>query len=197
MNRIYDVFLNEKLGYINTSALAFLPIPFSCRNNNTARFWLQLIGMALQLLVLGIVLCPLMALYMFGLLISMGISMWRLMEHGFGEGKAHLKLALHVLYSMAVVQGGFFIYRFFSLREKKVVKAVAEGCHLQDRVSLVWGYSRHVRIGCEKDLTFANRTNLITFTVGLINTGSPEDYTSGAIILDATWRGKVTLRYGA
>ena len=63
--------------------------------------------LVVQVLVLGIVLCPLAVLYMLGLYLFAGISLWRLIQHDYGnpDGGANLKPALNVLYSLAMVQG--------------------------------------------------------------------------------------------
>lgn len=82
-----------------------------------------------QVLVLSIVLFPLVVLYYLGLYICAAIAGWRLVErdyHG-GTEDGNLKVALDVLYSLAVAQGAIFLYRityYFAGRgaAEKVIK---------------------------------------------------------------------------
>ena len=69
--------------------------------------------LVVQMLVLGIVLCHLTVLNMLGMYLSSGISLWRLIQHDYGnpDGGANLKPALNVLYSLAVAQGVVYGYR--------------------------------------------------------------------------------------
>jgi hypothetical protein len=80
-----------------------------------ARFLLALVSMGLQLVVFAILVCPLAAIYVNGLLISMGISIWRLVQHdgGNSDGEGNLKPAMDTLYFLALLQGLLFCYRFF------------------------------------------------------------------------------------
>jgi len=70
----------------------------------------------IQVFVHVIVLCPLGALYMLGLYISTGVSLWRLIEHDFGNaGGANQKPGLQVLYGLAVAQGSLDTRRPYML----------------------------------------------------------------------------------
>ncbi|PUZ69089.1 hypothetical protein GQ55_2G080600 [Panicum hallii var. hallii] len=152
-----------------------------------------------RLLVFTILLCPLFALYMFGLFVSPWISLWRLcrtiiVRHGYmwsGE-KRNLKPALLVLYSLALLQGVLFYYWAISASvEKTLVQHVAEAYEIDEddeaRES-VSDYLRMIREGCEKDLSFARGRNLITYAVDLMASNSPDNYLSAARILDTLIR---------
>uniref|UniRef100_A0A8R7P6L9 Uncharacterized protein n=1 Tax=Triticum urartu TaxID=4572 RepID=A0A8R7P6L9_TRIUA len=111
---IFDVLLTEKLSYIMDSVLALLYVRVAVVGHNELQSKRQVLAdvMAIvQLLVFVILLCPLAAVYMFGLLISAGISVWRLRQHDYGsdaDGLGNLKPALDVLYSIALLQGVIF-----------------------------------------------------------------------------------------
>jgi hypothetical protein len=80
------------------------------------------IAVVVQTLVMVMLLCPLAATYMFGLLISMGLSIWRLVKHDYGSNsvtEANLKPAMDTLYFLALLQGVLFCYRFLLLSPRK------------------------------------------------------------------------------
>lgn len=81
-----------------------------------ARLLVAITILFIQQLVFAVILCPLAALYLCGLVITGGISLWRLILRDYGEvdGGANLQPALNVLYSLALFQGVLFCYRFFS-----------------------------------------------------------------------------------
>jgi hypothetical protein len=128
-----------------------------------------------QLLVLAPVLCLVAVLYLLGLYISSGISLWRLIEHDYGgdaEGGANLKPALNVLYSLAVAQGVVFGYKtvFDLVARAGLVEEVAN--HYSLNTDLVKDYLEETVIGCMKDPSFARGRNLFTY-----------GYLSGCIII--------------
>ncbi|KAL6847420.1 hypothetical protein ACP4OV_023273 [Aristida adscensionis] len=134
------------------------------------RIALAYVLLVIQLLVLAILLCPLAVLYMLGLYISTGVSLWRLIEHDFGnaDGGANLKPALEVLYSLAVAQGVLFGYKTIHAFGAKVGLAefVSEACLVHKRI--VSDYLDSMIEGCEKDPSFATGRNLVTYAVDLI-----------------------------
>ena len=69
-------------------------------DRSTASIVLALVISGIQALVLGVILCPVAVLYLLGMYISAGVSLWRLIEHDFGndDGGPNLKPALQVLY---------------------------------------------------------------------------------------------------
>ncbi|KAL6623634.1 hypothetical protein ACP70R_033513 [Stipagrostis hirtigluma subsp. patula] len=130
---------------------------------------LALILTAIQLLVLVIILCPLAVLYVFGLYISTGVSLWRLIEHDFGndDGGANMKPALEVLYTLVVVQSVFFGYKTIHALGAKVGLAESVASSRFDQ-NLVSAYLDNVVEGCEKDPSFATGKNLITYATDMI-----------------------------
>ncbi|KAL6638439.1 hypothetical protein ACP70R_023934 [Stipagrostis hirtigluma subsp. patula] len=124
----------------------------------------------IQLLVLAIILCPLAVLYMFGLYISTGVSLWRLIEHDFSNtnGVTNLKAALEVLYSLVVAQGVFFGYKNIHALAAKfgLAEFVADVCSVDQK--LVSDYLDNIVEGCEKDPSFATGKNLVTYAVDLM-----------------------------
>ncbi|CAO2036710.1 unnamed protein product [Urochloa humidicola] len=196
LNRVFDVFLNGNISNIGYSfkrlwkaalsiALARKPFPVC-----SARGFIR--G-----LVFTIVLCPLFGLYLFGLFVSPLISLWRLLQQDYGDtagdsSKANLKPALVVLYSLALFQGVLFYYKeISSWEEKRLVKLVAEQYALSqddEARGSVSDYLNNIRIGCEKDPSFARGRNLITYAAYLMESNSPDNYLSGARILDTLIR---------
>ena len=149
--------------------------------------------LVVQVLVLGIVLCPLAVLYMLGLYLSAGISLWRLIQHDYGntDGGANLKPALNVLYSLAMAQGVVYGYRaIYDLVAKTgLVEEVANYYSLE--TDLVSEYLDGTVAGCMKDPSFARGRNLVTYAVDLLmESKSRYGYISGVLIL-----GKMDRRY--
>ncbi|GJN34832.1 hypothetical protein PR202_gb23531 [Eleusine coracana subsp. coracana] len=119
-----------------------------------------------------------------------GVSLWRLIEHDFGnaDGAPNLKPALRVLYSLAVAQGLLFGYKQLHALGGKVGLAefVADqftGSVDKEQVS---AYLEDTVAGCEKDPSFANRKNLVTYAVDLIMEARSNDgFIAGIKILGA------------
>lgn len=156
------------------------------------RLLLAFLLLALQLVLFAVVLCPLALFYLFGLLITTGISLWRLIERDYGKsdggggGGANLEPALNVLYALVLFQGVLFCYRFASrFPGKRLAGLVAVSYGFRDRKEMVIEYLRETKTGCEKDPSFAKGRNLVTFAVALIRPeSSSSEYKSGAMILD-------------
>uniref|UniRef100_A0A0E0MND0 Uncharacterized protein n=1 Tax=Oryza punctata TaxID=4537 RepID=A0A0E0MND0_ORYPU len=119
---VFDVFLNEKLRYAWKSfdgLLVTVAMVFRKEDDDddSDEYWRALVGilvLLLQALVIAIILLPLALLYLFGLLVSTGLSIWRLIERDYGGGDgggANLTPALNVLYSLALFQGVLFCYQ--------------------------------------------------------------------------------------
>lgn len=152
-----------------------------------------ILSLAVHLFIGVIVLCSLWLVYMTGLFISSGVSMWRLIQHDYGNTnadatKANLKAALDLLYSVALAQGVLFGYKvsMYCLLKHKVAKEVVDKYMFDElAVTSVKRYVHDTRIGCEKNPSFAEGRNLITYAVGLIiSEGSPDNYLDGLRILD-------------
>ncbi|XP_052137684.1 uncharacterized protein LOC127756375 [Oryza glaberrima] len=119
--------------------------------------------------VAGPLVLALTVLYVCGLVITTGLAAWRLRQRDYGGGGGdNLWPALDVLYTLVLLQGVLSYYRFSSrLCEGKVVHAVAEAYRF-DRWSqhpVLHRYIRETRIGCEKDPSFAKRTNLVRYAL--------------------------------
>uniref|UniRef100_A0A0E0RFM6 Uncharacterized protein n=1 Tax=Oryza rufipogon TaxID=4529 RepID=A0A0E0RFM6_ORYRU len=206
---VFDVFLNEKLTYFRKSFFGLVGTISAmlvkvekgsfCRMEGV-RLMLARVLLVLQLVVLVVILSPLAVFYLFGLLITAGLSLWRLLQRDYGAGEeaANLAPALNVLYSLALVQGALFFYYFTSrLLGRRLANLVAgvysfggEGEEEDDggRTSVV-EYMRQTRNGCEKDPSSVRGRNLVTFAVTMMKESSSSslssgDYSSGARILD-------------
>ncbi|KAF7102063.1 hypothetical protein CFC21_103249 [Triticum aestivum] len=190
-----DVGLKGKLRYIGYSILGLTHAIVATLNpNGTKDTWprrlLAAVVLLCHLLVGPIVVCPLAALYMCGPLFSAGISAWRLIEHDYvvpkKEEHTHLQPALIVLYSLAMLQGFLFCYRFYSsFAREDLVNDVAEEYKMNNIKEAVEEYLRETVNKCEKDPAFFKETNLATYAVGMIKSESSESFLSGAKILDA------------
>uniref|UniRef100_A0A0D9Y040 Uncharacterized protein n=1 Tax=Leersia perrieri TaxID=77586 RepID=A0A0D9Y040_9ORYZ len=147
---------------------------------------------AVEAATFAIVLCPLFLVYMFGLYISAGLSLWRLKQHDYGNTngdatKANLKPALDLLYSLALAQGVLFGYRFicYSWKRDFAKDVVSEYLFDELAATSVYKYVHDTRIGCEKNPSFAKERNFITYAVDLLQSeGSPENYLNGIRIMD-------------
>jgi len=156
----------------------------------------------IQVFVHVIVLCPLGALYMLGLYISTGVSLWRLIEHDFGNaGGANQKPGLQVLYGLAVAQGMLFGYKktIHALGPRnRLAKFGAEVVGTVDE-ELVAGYLEETIAGCEKDPSFATGRNFVTYGVNLMmEAKSNEGFIAGIRVLggaikDPYLRGRMVL----
>ncbi|KAM0862643.1 hypothetical protein ACQ4PT_045147 [Festuca glaucescens] len=131
-----------------------------------------------------------MALLSSALSIEPPHELWRLVQHDYGNAdgdinKANLKAAMDALYLIALVQGLLFFYRLtYVSAGRKIVKKVAEEYEFGDQAQTsVANYLRETRIGCEKDPSFANGRNLVTYAVGLMKSESSGCFLSGARIL--------------
>ncbi|XP_047047187.1 uncharacterized protein LOC124652210 isoform X2 [Lolium rigidum] len=145
------------------------------------------VSVVVQTLVLTILICPLAATYMFGLLISTGISIWRLVKHDYGSNsvtEANLKPAMDTLYYLALLQGALFCYRFFfGFTKKGLAKVVMGKCNDNEDLEIALLYLDETRAGCEKDPLFERKRNLITHAVDLIGSKSHDDCVSGVKML--------------
>ncbi|KAF8660966.1 hypothetical protein HU200_057347 [Digitaria exilis] len=153
-------------------------------------FLLFLVAIVVQLGVLAPVLCLVAVLYLFGLYISTGVSIWRLIEHDYGntEGSVNLKPALNILYSLAVAQGVVFGYKtIYDLVAKAGLAEDVASSYSSLDTALVSDYLDETVTGCMKDPSFARGRNLVTYGVDLlIGMGSKprhSGYLPGVMIL--------------
>lgn len=95
-NKVFDVVLNEKLSYMMDALFGGLVGFFSIASGEppnpiglafVARYLFACVLMLVQLVVLAALLCPLAIMYMLGILMSGGISLWRLIQHDY-EGNS-------------------------------------------------------------------------------------------------------------
>ncbi|VAI52456.1 unnamed protein product [Triticum turgidum subsp. durum] len=192
---IFDVVLNEKLHCMKNSAIGMIKAVFfgMTKNTNSTRAFvgrsvLACILILVQVIVLAAALCPLAIIYMFGILMSSGISLWRLIEHDYSvEGlngeSSNLEPAMTTLYYLALLQGVIFCYRFVLCRSgERLAKQVATKSHVLE-LPVVHHYLHTMKTGCEKDPSFAKERNLVTHAINLIGSNSPIDCILGVKIL--------------
>uniref|UniRef100_A0A0E0I3R5 Uncharacterized protein n=1 Tax=Oryza nivara TaxID=4536 RepID=A0A0E0I3R5_ORYNI len=203
---VSDIFLNEKLRYTWRSFLGFFSATDTLETERGAISWFYgrsrsrsyylnnlvvVVIWLLHLFVFATIICPLAVLYMFGLIITTAISACRLIQHDYrGEvnnGGANLKSALKFVYSIALLQGVLFCYRFtLCYEQKRLVDLVVNKYRFVTSLSeSVMAYMQETMIGCEKDPSFVKGRNLVTYAVGLTKSGSPDGFLSGVRILDS------------
>uniref|UniRef100_N1QZY9 Uncharacterized protein n=1 Tax=Aegilops tauschii TaxID=37682 RepID=N1QZY9_AEGTA len=181
---IFDVLLTEKLSYIGDAFTSIAYVECTRKSDNIWRTVLSRV----HTLVLAIFLCPLVAVYMGGLVVSTMLSVWHLIQQDYhADGVRNLKKALLVLYSLVLLQGVTFCYKLMNSWAKgSIVNAVVhERGFDKDCRDGISDYIRETMIGCEKDPSSVKGRNLITYAVGLMESKSPDDYISGVRILDA------------
>lgn len=110
---------------------------------------------AVKLVALAMILCPLCTLYMCGLYINAAISLWRLIQHDFhtadgDPNKENMNPSLDVLYSLALIQGLLFGYKeLLVFTEKKLVNVVVKEYSLEEQASKsVSDYLSETKVGC-------------------------------------------------
>ncbi|KAM3279784.1 hypothetical protein ACQJBY_046886 [Aegilops geniculata] len=177
---IFDVFLTENLSYIGDAFSGIAYVAYAGMSYNIWR--------TVHALVFVILLCPLVAVYMGGLVVSAVLSVWRLIQQDYhADGVRNLKKALVVLYSLVLLQGVIFCYKIINGWAKgSIVNTVVDQRGFdKDCRDGMSDYIRETMIGCEKDPSSVKGRNLITYAVGLMGSKSPDDYISGVRILDA------------
>ena len=158
------------------------------REPQTKNQVIAFILLVIEALVLIIILCPLGVLYLLGLYISAGVSLWRLIEPDFSNtGGANQKAALQVLYSLAVAQCVLFGYKtIYALGARnRLAKIAATGLGTVDK-ELVAEYLEETVAGCEKEPSFARGRNLVTHAVDLMEAKSNESFIAGIRVLNWT-----------
>lgn len=204
-NRVFNFLLKEKLSDMMLSWWGLLATVFATvssgkkkkdnkgknegqeefEEETDSRLKIAFILASIQGLLFGIILCPLGVLYMLGLYISAGVSLWRLIEHDFGDaGGANQKPALQVLYGLAVAQGMLFGYKsIHDLGARNSLAKFAAKVAMVDE-DLTAEYLEETVAGCENDPSFATGRNLVTYGVDLmIKAKSNEGFIAGIRVL--------------
>jgi hypothetical protein len=180
-NSVFNFLLEETISDLGRSSLGLLgsmvaTVGKPYRGGNVyevispVRFVLALVLAVVQVFVLAVIVLPAIVLYLFGLYIPAGISLWRLIEHDFdsADGSANLKPELQVLYSLALAQGVLFGYKTIHAlgAELGLTEFVTGELHREDK-DLVSDYLKHTVAGCQKDPSLATGRNLVTYAVDM------------------------------
>ncbi|KAF7026082.1 hypothetical protein CFC21_038216 [Triticum aestivum] len=181
LNAVRSVFARGRMDDDNIRAVLLVKQILGC-----IAFWVQLATYAILLL------CSAAVIFHAGPFIAIGVSLWRLKQHDYGNSDgdsstANMKPALDVLYIIVVVQGAIINYSLMlnALVPKKLVAVVAKIYGFEGPgVALVKKYMIETRKGCAKHPSFAKGRNLVTYAVDLMaHDKLPQDYLSGLKIL--------------
>lgn len=175
--------------------------------SSTFRLWRQLPAPAFfklcsvlagfQILVSFVVLLPLTVLYVLGLYISAGVSLWRLIRRDYvgvtdteDGSAANLTPALNVVYSLAVIQGVVMACKaVLSTTERTIALDTGRRMKLDHQaLASVEDHVRETRIGCETDPSSADGRNLVTFGLNLMESRSHDGFLSGVRIIGSILR---------
>lgn len=189
---IFDVALNEKLSYVMRAIYGLLMRVWVGMNRVVEKAdtilvtLLACVVILVQVLVLAAVLCPLAIIYVFGILMSGGISLWRLKEHDYRgtDGEAsNLPSAMDTLYCLALIQCVLFCSRYLLGRTgKSLADGNASECSDLEK-QVLSRYLRETKKGCEADPSFAQGRDLSTHAIHMISSKSPTDCISGVEML--------------
>lgn len=112
--------------------------------------------------------------------------MWRLIEKDYGKSGegANLKPALLTLYSLAVAQGVLYGYRVIYTLGSRIGLAKESAMFYSLNQNIVLAYLDETVTECNKDPSFANGRNLVTYALDLmVKVKSRDSYLTGIIIL--------------
>lgn len=132
--------------------------------------------------ICALALNPLAVVYVLGVWISAGLSIWRLKvlhHHHYvsanGKDHKHLTPALTILYCLGAVQGFFSVLGQWDRVARPGLKKEMAGNYKLD-VGLVSKYLDETVTGCMKDPSFARGRNLVTYAVDLLLMDSTPTY---------------------
>uniref|UniRef100_A0A3B6I5I2 Uncharacterized protein n=1 Tax=Triticum aestivum TaxID=4565 RepID=A0A3B6I5I2_WHEAT len=159
------------------------------------RIYLLLVGVAcclffpivyLLCLVVGVVAW---VIYTFGAVICAGISLWRIIQHDYGNmdgdnSKANLMPALDFFYSLILCQGALYIL----WQTSNIVFRKMWG------ETLVKEYLVDIQSKCWRDPKSIKGRRLVNYAVDLLDSESSQDYLSGAEMLDVLIKRGVDVR---
>ncbi|XBI05715.1 hypothetical protein VPH35_133845 [Triticum aestivum] len=141
----------------------------------------------LSYLVVGLVAW---VIYKFGAVICAGISLWRVIQHDYGNmddgdnSKANLMPALDFFYSLILCQGA--LYFLWATSDKVFPKMWGEPSVKQYLVDL--------QSKCWQDPKSIKDRRLVNYAVDLLDSESSQDYLSGARMLDVLIKRGVDVR---
>ncbi|KAM3205977.1 hypothetical protein ACQJBY_061579 [Aegilops geniculata] len=140
--------------------------------------------------------------YFFGSLICAGISLWRVIQHDYGNmdgdsSKANLMPALDFFYCLILCQGALSLlwWASYVVASSLVVslKGVCKFPRIWGRVS-VYEYLFDTLSKCWRDPKSINNRRFVKYAVDLLDSESPQDYLSGARMLDVFIKHQVDVR---
>ncbi|KAL5204405.1 hypothetical protein ABZP36_009276 [Zizania latifolia] len=141
----------------------------------------------------GFILAMILAIFdMSSPFICIGLSSWRLWHRAhagasIGEASlANLTKALTLLYALVLCQGVLFLWLLWSIwREDTTVQKRCKNISREEWFKkFVKAYTKDIRERCAKDLAVAEEVSLLSYAVGLLESGSQEEYLSAARMLD-------------
>ncbi|KAF8713906.1 hypothetical protein HU200_027886 [Digitaria exilis] len=136
--------------------------------------------------------CCVVSVFMYSPFVSMGVSVWRLVQRDYSgdaggsrANRAKLNAALDIFYALALYHSFFVIYWMNLERSLPDVKLVLKQCEFGKWGPNVLGmYYSETQRRLRKDGELPDKWNLITYGVGLLQSASEDDHLWGARLLD-------------
>ncbi|KAL5205044.1 hypothetical protein ABZP36_009915 [Zizania latifolia] len=127
--------------------------------------------------------------------ICIGLSSWRLRHRAYAGASngdaslANLTTALDFFYALVLCQGALdlSLRLFISLEHSVLLVYQKASKNISSEtwfMKFVEAYSNDIRERCAKDLAAAEQVSLLSYAVGLLESGSQEEYLSAARMLD-------------
>ncbi|KAL6598430.1 hypothetical protein ACP70R_046129 [Stipagrostis hirtigluma subsp. patula] len=135
----------------------------------------------------------------YGPLVCFGLSLDRLRHQDYGsddgdESKANLKPALNIFYSLSLAQGALFMSVLIFQKCFGAYIPVFIRLHGFSR-KVVIGYTSETEIRCQNNPEPTKNWNLITYGVGLLDSGLPDDFMWGARVLNMLIEQKIPIKW--
>ncbi|XBH88590.1 hypothetical protein VPH35_075859 [Triticum aestivum] len=175
--------------------------------NRRRRPWMIILLFFLKRMMTMCIVCTWLAVKIIGILciatpivaagkyVALALSVARLVQGDYGDAggdaanKAKLNAALIIFYVLAIFHSSYLIYRLFVSTFEPWMWVGKQYGFGDWGPKILWRYHYKTRVEYRKDGFLPNNWNLITFSVGLLESASPDDRLWGARVLD-TFTGK-------
>ncbi|VAI11698.1 unnamed protein product [Triticum turgidum subsp. durum] len=174
--------------------------------NRRRRPWMIILLFFLKRMMTMCIVCTWLAVKIIGILciatpivaagkyVALALSVARLVQGDYGDAggdaanKAKLNAALIIFYVLAIFHSSYLIYRLFVSTFEPWMWVGKQYGFGDWGPKILWRYQYKTRVEYRKDGFLPNNWNLITFSVGLLESASPDDRLWGARVLDTFTR---------